>query len=144
MLVTTNGWESSHYEDQLVHGTAYHDSACSCPPAYHGPRCETAWPTAEPTAAPTQTPTQPAEAPCAATPPSTANVASKMNMERNTGAPMSLDFLDDGVLRVTGATCLEAALCNDCSTASLAAQVATIAEKVAVLESQVAVLQETR
>jgi hypothetical protein len=50
---------------------------------------------------------------CNETPPSNSTVGSKLTMQ-NTGSTLSIDFLNDGVLRFTDAKCLEATLCNTC------------------------------
>jgi hypothetical protein len=74
----------------------------------------TAAPTAEPTAAPTSEPTPTPTAACTDTPASTAATASKITFGRRAGNPVNLELLEDGVVRFTDATCLEATLCNTC------------------------------
>jgi hypothetical protein len=74
--------------------------------------CTLEAPTEAPTSAPTASPT--ATPPCTDTPPSTAAKASELVFERAIGAKASLEFLEDGVLRIAGATCLQAELCNTC------------------------------
>ena len=106
MFSGDGGWES-----KLLYRTSYQESTCTCPPAYHGVKCETAWPTAEPTAAPTDYPTSPPTSPqtgaptsaptsqptCADTPPSTAAASSRLKMESSAGI-MNMELLDDGTV----------------------------------------------
>jgi hypothetical protein len=76
-----------------------------------------------PTSAPTKSPTEaPTALPTAAptkkrpdcVPASGAGAASSLKMHRTAGGGASIDLLEDGVLRVSGATCLEATLCDTC------------------------------
>jgi hypothetical protein len=87
----------------------------------------------------------PTEAACTPTPASTASVAATLAMERTTGSSASIQFLEDGVLRVAGATCLEATLCNTCglggASSTLASRLDVIAEQQAILIAQFATLQ---
>ena len=63
---------------------------------------------------PVPPPTAPPAPACTDTPASTAASASKVTLERVAGSPVSLELLEDGVVRFTDATCIEATLCNAC------------------------------
>jgi hypothetical protein len=67
---------------------------------------------------PPPAPTLPPPPACTDTPASQAAAASGITLERNDGHQMDIELLDDGVVRFTGATCLEASLCNTCGLAS--------------------------
>jgi hypothetical protein len=58
-------------------------------------------------------PTPPPAPVCTPTPASAATVSSTMNFERTSGSAR-FQLLQDGVMRLDGATCLEANLCNTC------------------------------
>ena len=59
----------------------------------------------------------------------------------NAAGTMSLDYLDDGVLRFSGATCLEATLCNTCGIGGGAStSLSTLAGRMDTLEATVSAL----
>jgi hypothetical protein len=93
-----------------------------------------------PPTAPTPPPTPPV-ATCTDTPASLAAIASKISLERTTGSPVKLELLEDGVVRFTDATCLEATLCNTCgagggSSSALASDIADIKLQIAALQTE--------
>jgi hypothetical protein len=93
-------------------------------------------PTNAPSTAPTDaTAAADSTAPCTDTPASTAASASKIRLERATGSPVSVELLEDGVVRFTDATCLEATLCNTCG---IGGSRSALADKVGAMEAQIA------
>ena len=79
-------------------------------------------------------------APCTATPGSSSPVGSTVQFNAGSGGGATsaqLEFLEDGVLKLNGATCLEADLCNKCTSdsANLQEKIDALNQKVADLES---------
>jgi hypothetical protein len=88
----------------------------------------------------TCTPPPPPAPVCTPTPPSSAATTSKLNFERPNGAKATLSFLEDGVFRLEGATCLEATLCNTCGisgggSAVTSAEITAITDRLSDLEA---------
>jgi hypothetical protein len=98
--------------------------------------CTAPAPTASPTTAPTDAPTV---LPCVDTPASTAASAARITLERDTGSPVQLELLEDGVVRFTDATCLEATLCNTCGIGGGGTSSA-VSDKVDAVASQMAAM----
>ena len=74
-----------------------------------------------------------AETPSCSFTPSAAVVESKIVLQRGGGAPVSIDLLDDGVLRFTDATCVEATLCDTCRVDTLASTVTQMQTQIELL-----------